>query len=413
MIEAVGSMATGIGRAVSTAPSFGKEIGRGAAGGSFVSGLKTGNLFAETKPFTASVGAVPEMPISKSADIFSSAWSTLGKATAPSPSTTPKADSMRSLGFEPFVARPTVVAEKSISLNEGEWVTLAKAPARTIAEKVFPETKPLMPENPVFSKTVTKKDLTVFVESGYKATPAEEVVITKMLQAEKEQSKKVVDLMVEVGLYTREEAAKRVAKIAEKKGLVETEADAETNAGVRTEALAKPIPEANARKAKAINTKTQVATEEKKPEGQPVLKEKPPKKVPVVDEKVQEHRKNVVKQNISYLFNLARRFFDGTVNGKKIADGLEQKHENKSYLLTQIGNPVLPDGSLEQVTEEVQTYGEFADTSYFAEQQVREHTDEVLERNVPVKLARSASDRVGEKEVKKVLKYLQLESIAA
>ena len=49
----------------------------------------------------------------------------------------------------------------------------------------------------------------------------------------------------------------------------------------------------------------------------------------------------------------------------------------------------------------------------FAEQQVREHTDEVLERNVPVKLARSASDRVGEKEVKKVLKYLQLESIAA
>ena len=94
------------------------------------------------------MGSVPERPISKLADIFSGSWTTLGKTNAPTLEAAPKIDPLRSLGFEPFVAKPTVIAEKSINLNKGEWFTLAKAPARTIAEKVFPETKPLMPENP-------------------------------------------------------------------------------------------------------------------------------------------------------------------------------------------------------------------------------------------------------------------------
>ena len=49
MIEAIGSMTTSIGRAVSAAPSLGKEVGRGVYGGSFTPGLKAGSLFYGNK----------------------------------------------------------------------------------------------------------------------------------------------------------------------------------------------------------------------------------------------------------------------------------------------------------------------------------------------------------------------------
>ena len=413
MIEAIGSMATSIGRAVSVAPSLGKEVGRGASGGSFAPGLKVGSIFAETKPFVAAAGSVPEIPISKSVDIFSGSWSTLGKANAPTLEAAPKIDPMRRLGFEPFEAKQTVIAEKSISLNKGEWFTLAKAPARTIAEKVFSETKPLVPENPVFSKTVTDKDITVFVESAYKATATEEAVIGKALQAEKEQSKKVVDLMTEVGLYTREEAAKRVAKIVEKRGLAETEAEAKSKAGVDTEPLAKPMPEASAKKAKTINVQTQVGTEteNEKPEDQFFLNKKPEKEVPVVDEKAQASRKKDVGEKIYSLFSKARRFGLGKVSSEEITRDLEKKRENRSLLLRQLMYSLLPDGSLEEAAKAVESLGDLKDTSKMAEQEVAELVDDIFDKNIPVKLAKGNAKQVSDKDVKRVLKYLQPESI--
>jgi hypothetical protein len=406
------AMSAGI-SAVATVPAMGARIGS-AAGGSFSPGLKGAGIFSETRPFIASTGSIPGGPIPKTSNILSSPdWSTVAKAKVPAISTAPKADPMRNLGFDPYVASPVTIAEKSISLNKGEWATLAKAPAKTIAQTVFSEAKPLMPENPVFSKTMTNKDLTVLVEGVYKQTPIEESVITKALVAEKEQSKKVVNLLAEVGLYTRDEAVRRVAKIVEKKGLVR--ADVETETETEADAEAMPLTESSAKKTK-VKTKevrVEVEDEDKKPEDK-LLRQKPPEQVPVVDENAQASRKKDVKAKIADLFGKARRFGLEKIKSSEITEGLDKKLENRSLLLRQLLYPLLPDGSLDEAIKTVESFGELRDVSRMAEQAVEEQVDVILDNNVPVKLAPlEKSKQVSEKEVKRVLKYLQPESLVA
>jgi hypothetical protein len=408
--------------AVATAPSVGSRIGHaassfsskmGASGGSFSPSLNGANIFSETRPFVASAGAVREGPIPKTGNIFSGPkWSTLGRADTPAVHSMPKADPMRGLGFEPFVAKPTTIAEKSISLNKGEWRTLATAPAKTIAETVFPKTKPLMPENPAFSKIVGDKDLTILVESAYKSTPVEESIISKSLIAEKEQSKKVVNLLAEVGLYTREEAANRVAKIVEKRGLVESEAEIATE--TKAEEKVMPMPDASLNKVK-IKTKNmqvevEVEDEDKKPEDK-LLKKKLPGQVAVVDEKAQANRKKEVKEKISSLFRQARWFGLEKINSKDIIRDLDKNRENRSLLLRQLMYPLLPDGSLDEAAKTVESFGELRDASLMAQQAVEEQVEEIFDKNVPVKLSKETSKQVTENDVKRVLKYIQPESV--
>ena len=415
-------MSSGI-SAVATAPSMGSGIGSaasfgskvGVSGGSFSPGLKGVGIFSETRPFVASIGSIPEGPIANPSSIFAdSGWSTLGKVDIPAVSTVLKADPMRGLGFEPYVAKPMTIAEKSVSLKEGEWAVLAKAPAKTIAETVFPETKPLIPENPMFSKMVGDKAIAVLVEGAYKQTPIEESVITKALVAEKEQSKKVVNLLAEVGLYTREEAARRVEKIAQKKGLVEIEVGVETETETEAEAEAMPLTETSVKKTKVKTNEVQVEVEDedKKPEDK-LLRQKPPKEVPVVDDKAQASRKKEVAERIYRLFLKARKFGPGKVNSAEITRDLEKKSENRSLLLRQLMYPLLPDGSLEEASKTVASLGDLTDTSAFAEQQIGKQVDEIFDKNVPVKLAKEKEKQVSEKDVKRVLKYLQPESLLA
>jgi hypothetical protein len=418
MIEAVGSMATSIGRAVS-APAVGGEMGRIgsvaapkaiASGSSFSPKLGMSGILAETRPFVPSAISVPEMPIGKSADVFSSAWSTIGKTKAPTVATMPKVDSLQKLGFEPFVAKPITIAEKSISLDKGEWKILAQSTPQSIAEKLFPEAKPFLPKDPVFEKTVTNKDLTILVESAYKTTPTEEEVIVKSLEAEKKQSQKVVDLLTEVGLYTKDEAAKRVAKIVEKKNVAQTETENKAEAQAKVEA--QPLPEPWEQGSKRITRQTQVKTDSEDEETEKkLLKEKPLKEVPVVDDKAQTSRKKEVKEKISGLFNKARWFGPEKVNSKEIVDGLEKNRQNRSLLLSQLMYPLLPDGSLDEVVKSVDSMGELVNISKISEQEVAEQVETVLDRNVPVKLTKENAKQVSEKDVKKVLKYLQQESV--
>ena len=253
------------------------------------------------------------------------------------------------------------------------------------------------------------------MEGAYKLTAIEEAVIEKALQAEKEQARRVVNLLAEVGLYTREEAAKRVAKIVGKRGLAETEAETKSKARVDDEPLVKPMPEASAKKAKIANAKTQVGTEveDKKPEDQFFMSKKQEKEVPVVDEKAQASRKKDVREKIYRLFTKARRFHLGKVSSEEITRDLEKKWENRSLLLKQLWYPLLPDGSLEEAAKTVQSLGDINDVSVFAEQQVAKQVDEIFDKNVAVKLAKDNAKQVSNKDVKRVLKYLQFELMFA
>ncbi len=418
MIEVMGPMVTSIGKAVS-APAVGGEIARAtslaaskavASGGSFSPKLGMSGILAETRPFVSSATSVPEMPMGKSADIFSSAWSTISEAKTPAAATMPKVDSMQKLGFEPFVAKPITIAEKSIRLDQGEWKILAQSAPQSITEKIFPEAKPFLPKDPVFEKTVTNKDLTILVESAYKATPVEEAVIVKSLEAERKQSQKVVDLLTEVGLYTKDEAAKRVAKIVEKKGVAETQAETETQA--KAEVKAQPVPEPRAQRLRTITRETQVKTEvEDEKDQEELLKEKHPEEVPAVDEKAQTNRKKEVKGKISNLFNKARWFGLGKVNSREVVEDMDKNRQNRSLLLSQLMYPLLPDGSLEEVVKAVESIGELTNVSKISEQEVAEQVETVLDKNVPVKLTKENAKKVSDDDVKKVLKYLQPESV--
>ena len=419
MIEAVGSMATGIGRTVSAAPAVGGEMGRAASfaapkaiasGGSFSPGLGMSGILSETTSISGSLSSVREGPIGNPGSIVSkSEWTTLGKADIPTMPTAPKANPMRALGFEPFVAVPNISFEKSISLNEGEWVTLAKATPKTIAETVFPETKPLMSDNPLFSKTVVGKDIAILVEGAYKQTPVEESVIAKTILAEKEQSKKVVDLMAVVGLYTREEAAKRVAKIMSKKALAKTEEEEETEA--EAEAKTKPAVNPKSQLEQIVTLETEVEQEEAENKDKKAVKEPPLKVAPVVDEKAQASRKKEVKDKISNLFNHARWFGLEKINSGEITKDLDKNRANRSLLLQQLWHPFLPDGSLDEIAKTVESAGELTDISEIAQQDMGKWAEAVVDKNTAVKLAEGKVPQVSNKDVKRVLKYLQPESV--
>jgi hypothetical protein len=267
-----------------------------------------------------------------------------------------------------------------------------------------------MPENPVFSKIVGDKDLTILVESAYKSTPVEESIISKSLIAEKEQSKRVVDLLAEVGLYTKEEAIKRVAKIVEKRGLVESEVEVETETKAGEKVMLMPDASLNKAKIKTKNIQVEVEEKDKKPEDE-LLKKKLPEQMPVVDEKAQASRKKEVKEKISSLFGKARRFGLEKINSKDITRDLDKNRENRSLLLRQLMYPLLPDGSLDEAEKMVGALGELADVSRMAEQSIEEHVDAIFDANVPVKLSTEKSKQVTEKDVKRVLKYIQPESV--
>jgi hypothetical protein len=417
-MSAIEAMSSGIGAAVATAPSIGAEIGHavssgskiGVSGGSFSPSLNSGNLFSETTHFAGSLASVREGPIGNPRSIF--------------------ADSMRSLGLEPYIASPVTVAEKSISLDKGEWITLARTPAKTIAETVFPEVKPLMPENVVFSKTVADSDLTILAESVYKQTPREESVIEKSLTAEKEQAKKVEDLLAAVGLYTRVEARKRVAKIAEEKALarnitetrpkvkikspamgrIEVEEEIWTEEEVAAEAKTESMVKGDVQTKRIMSEITQVGVEQEKNDKE-ISREKPAKTVPVIDEKAQASRKKEVKDKISGLFRQARRFGWEKINSGEITKDLEKNRQNRSLLLSQLWYPFLPDGSLNEIVKTVEAVGEIRDVSEIAEQDVDKWTEAVLDKNIAVKLADGKPPQVSDKDVKRVLKYLQPESL--
>jgi hypothetical protein len=451
-----GSISTGIGTAVAvaTVPSISGEISHAASVGSFSPSLNA-SLFSETRPFAASLGSVPEGPIakssdglvSKSTDFFSSDWMTLGRSkdvVSPTaadvldvPTMEKSADSLQSLGFEPYIAEPVTIAEKTVVFNEREFITLAKAPAKTIAETVFPETKPLLPENAVFSKNITDNDLTILVESAYKQVPKEKSVLEESLIAEKEQAEKVENLLMAVGLYTRLEARKRVAKIAEKKALavnkteaiseiqsmssalgkieIEEEAEVSEEAKLEAKTQSKTQPEATATadgtRGVVILPNDQIERVEPKGGAEKPLKEKPSKEVPVVDEKAQVSRKKEIKERISGLFSKARWFGLEGVNSGEIVKDLEKNSANRSLLLNQLWYPFLPDGSLDEIAKTVESAGEIGDVSEIAQLDIEKWTEAVVDRNTAVKLAEGSSPQVSDKDVKRVLKYIQPESL--
>ena len=82
-------------------------------------------------------------------------------------------------------------------------------------------------------------------------------------------------------------------------------------------------------------------------------------------------------------------------------------------MLRQLLYPLLPDGSLEEAVKAVESLGELGDVSKMAEQGVEERVNVIFDANVPVKLSEEKSKPVTDKDVKRVLKYLQPESIAA
>jgi hypothetical protein len=408
-----GGLSSGIGAAVATAPSIGAEIGHAASftpklsssGGSFSPGLNA-SIFSETASFAGSLGSVREGPIGKSGNIFSSSeWTTLGTAKAPVLSAATKADPMLSLGFEPVIARSTTIAEKAVAFNESEWRTLAKATPRSIAETVFPETKPFISENSTFSKVVADKDITILVDSTYKSTQTEEAVIAKVAAGDKEQSKKVVDLMIEAGLYTREEAARRVARILAKKALAKTEEEKESETEV--ESKTKPAVKPKSMWEQVIPLETEVEEEGAKNKDKKAVKEPPLKVAPVVDEKAQASRKKEVKDKIFNLFNRARWFGWEKINSGEITKDLDKNRANRSLLLSQLWYPLLPDGSLDEIAKTVESAGELRNVSEIAQQDMEKWAEAVINKNTAVKLAEGKAPQVSNKDVKRVLKYIQ------
>lgn len=447
-----GSMSAGIGTAVavSVAPSIGGEISHTASGGSFSPNLNA-SIFSETRPFAASLGSVPEGPITKAAanDIFSkSEWGILSE---PKPTATPaikttdasiepsvsRGDRLQDMGFEPYVAKPVIIAEKAVVFNEEEFIILAKAPAITIAETVFPETKPILPENAVFSKNITDSDLTILVESAYKQVPEEKSVLEESLIAEREQAEKVENLLMVVGVYTRIEARRRVAKIAEEKALAvnkakasseiktmssvigkiemeeETEVDGEAKVEAKTQSKAKPeaTVSADVKRSGVVLPNDQIEKVETEDKEEKPLKEKSSKEVPVVDEKAQASRKKEIKEKISGLFARARGLGLEAVNSGELVKDLEKNSANRSLLLSQLSYPLLPDGSLDEIAKTVESAGEIRNISEIAQQNIENWTEAVVDKNTAVKLAEGSNPQVSGKDVKRVLKYIQPASL--
>ena len=68
---------------------------------------------------------------------------------------------------------------------------------------------------------------------------------------------------------------------------------------------------------------------------------------------------------------------------------------------------------MEEAAKTVQSLGDINDVSVFAEQQVAKQVDEIFDKNVAVKLAKDNAKQVSNKDVKRVLKYLQFELMFA
>jgi hypothetical protein len=251
--------------------------------------------------------------------------------------------------------------------------------------------------------------MTILVEEAYKSTPVEQAVITKVLDAEKEQAEKVADLLTTVGLYTREEARKRVKKIADEKALAQSEEDEES--GVEVKLKIQPAVSPKSQLESIVPLRTEVEHEEVKNKDKKTVKEPPLKVAPVVDEKAQASRKKEVKDKISNLFNKARWFGWEKINSGEITRDLDKNNDNRSLLLDQLMYPFLPDGSLDEVVKIVGSMGELRDLSEMAEQETEKWTEAVLNQNTAVKLAEGKTPQVSEKDVKKVLKYIQPASL--
>jgi hypothetical protein len=420
MIEALGSITAGIGRAVSVAPSFGKEVGHaasfvspkaGVSGGAFSPGLNATGLFSETTPFSASVASVPEMAPANASDIFSGPWQTLGKADI---ATAPSANVFKGSSFAPFNPGIVSVPERPLKVNFSgdEWLSLAERPKEV--ESTLGSISVAQHGEAVEGITdLQTEGLKTLTESSI-ADERVQILAEETIEQDK-LAEKVVSLFVKEGVYSEAQARKRVGKIVlERKGLSE-ESVGEVAVEIKTEAEGKAefLTETSAKRAKLGTQKTQVKTEDedKQTEKESLIK-KPPRQAPVVDEKAQASRKKEVKGKISSLFNKARKFGLGKINSVEITSDLEKNRENRSLLLRQLLYPLLPDGSLEEAAETVGSLGEITDISKTAEQSVGEWIEEVLDKNVPVRLSKEKSKQVSGKDVKRVLKYLQPESIA-
>ncbi len=479
-VEALGSIAVGVGEAVSAAPALGAGAGGvaslagsgvEASGGSFAAGLNAASLFSETVPFTASVGAVPEMAPANAGDVFSSSWQTLAEAPKSLSTVEPVVkppDVFNGLGFESFSGHIASVPERPIAnpneiFSQSSWITIGKAKETaaglvsdaapeppgaventnaenlnlniaaipetaeetqikeeewlTIAEKpqeaeFLPGEVSIQPEGAVAQglSDLQAEGLQVLLESAV-AGEAVQAQAAETLEQNR-LAEKVVGLLVETGVSaTESEARKRVGAIVLEQGELSEDAVGRVKTemvmatALKTEARVQPITETNSERAKIETEVTQVGIQTEDKREKPELK-KLSEQAPVVDEVAQANRKKTAGEIISALFGRARRESVQRVDSQEVADGLERKSENKSFLLTQLMVPHLPDGSLEEAAGAVESLGDLqADFSKENENRILSRVDKILDEHVPVKISDSTAKRVSVKEVKEVLKH--------
>jgi hypothetical protein len=509
MIEALGSLAAGIGEAVAAIPavvgevggavstamptaiaapaSLGGEIGAGVSvvapgvemsGGYLASGLDSASIFSETVPFSASAASVPEMPLSNAGDIFSDSWTTLAGLPKSLSAVGPAVESpdvFSDLGFKPvsssIVSVPEMPIGKPIDIFSDSWKTLGEISGPTSVEIPTPQTIGTFGSteavSPVFGITSVLEDSIVdslipneasapeipvevslsenewlsLVEEPQAAELAQAPVLAGPqilsvegitdLQAEglkiiiespvandkiqvlaeetvaqNQLAEKVVQLLVEEGVYSEPQARIRVGEIAlAKKGLSE---DVVREVAMAVQAEVKTAPAAQ-----AISERVRIATQAPAnvtDKNQPISNQEPserrfPTKAAVVDEKAQSNRRRTIRKNILVLFQKARSLGFKKVNSWEITKGLEEKQENKSYLLTQLELSHVSDGSLEEAARSIEALGEFESSESDGSEMLGQ-IDKILVKNVPVEIANLNSKEVSKEDVKKVLKHV-------
>ena len=382
------------GEGFSSSPSFASSPIE--SGGSAFGAVGAQNIFSETAPFSGSIAAVPEMSPNGASDIFSDSWSTLAKTESLS-----RADSLQKLGFEPFVADAIEVSEAPaiIDLNNGEWTTIANNPKAAQIFDAEPSIAPKM-DLALENGILQEGGLSLLSNSSFADRMAQAKIKEAFEQAKL--SEKVVDLFLETCVYnTEREARERVREIvSENKGLIqqdvigiEGEVELETQTELSTDSRELGL--------QANSQETQVGQVIKDEDEEDLIKNR--KQAPIIDEEAQSNRKRTVNKNIVDLFDRAKRNGDQNVSSGEVTKGLDSD-ANKSYLLTQMGMPFSTDGSLQEAAREIAGLGKLDLTSN-TEQDVIRQAESVLDANVPVKIADSATKQVNDKEIKKVLKY--------
>ena len=380
-------------------PSFGMPVAE-TGGGSFTPNMTMESLFSDTTPFIVSEGRSFDRPIGNSDAIFSqkSDFSTIAENVK-----SPKEDAVSNLfkdtipfvpALESFSERVSLrdareilgdsINKSSGDLQEGKWASVAinQVPERELIDVNQPQKPPL---------EIKEEDMV--------------------------QVKRVADVLISLGTE-REDAQRQVLKIIremnrknEEVGQIalqsqdeNKEEEAETSTDISGKAIAiSAISEEEDQRSEEEDE------EEKKKKKKQILKKKEEKaQEPVleVDNSAQASRKSTFSQKISEAFQRAQEKRLDIVRGKDIVQGLEEKKEHKSMLLIQAGLDKAPDGSFQEVVDDLENL-DVEDTSIAGEIYMRVKMHSIVDSKPAVKVSdASSSEPVTDEDGRRVTKFV-------